>query len=92
MSHKLTIADVRRRNGEAGRYFFSPSTMKFFASKVESTLYKNLCFVTSEKKCFEDYTRVFHVRRYDPFTHDIETLGNVFMFIDDARKFAREQE
>jgi hypothetical protein len=59
---RLTIADVRRHNEKVGQYWFSKDTMKFFASKIESTLYQNHTFVSSEKKCFDDDTRVYKIR------------------------------
>lgn len=83
-----TIADVKEANKASGRYFFSPDTMRFFDSQIESTLYRNQCFITSEKACFSDYTRVYHVRRARS-DGSIETLGE-FKYKDDARNFAKE--
>ena len=57
------ITEVKQANKALGHYFFSADTMSFFASKVESELSRNQLFITSEKKCFEDYTRVYSVRR-----------------------------
>lgn len=44
------IESVKRANKENGYHFFDYETMKFFASRIESKLYKNQCFITSEKK------------------------------------------
>lgn len=59
-----TITEVKEANKAINNYFFSADTMRFFDSKVESKLYvKEQCFITSEKKCFDDYTRVYSVRK-----------------------------
>lgn len=62
-------------------HFFSPDTMRFFRSRVLSYLYcgkRNVYFVTSEKKCFDDFTRVFNVRRYNPNEDSFETLESFY--------------
>lgn len=43
-----TMADAVRANRDAGQHFFSEGAMRFFASKVESMLYRGHWFVTSE--------------------------------------------
>lgn len=68
------IADIKAINREKGQYFFSRNTMKFFASKVLPYVYEGkggIYFVTSEKMCFEDYRRVFTVRKFYPETGGI---------------------
>lgn len=82
---KLTMADVKRNNHKAGRYYFSPDTMRFFNSKVESKLFKNKYFITSEK-FKEDYPRLFTIREYNPKTHIISTVGTFqeFTTLDEA--------
>ena len=55
-------------------HFFSESTMKFFKSRT-TNLYKrindnNAYFVTTEKKCFNDDTRVFTLRKATLFIND----------------------
>ena len=48
----MTMADVKQANKDAGYYFFSRDTMRFFGTRIESTLYKNNTFITS------DYTKM----------------------------------
>lgn len=65
----MTIQEIKRANRKAGQYFFSPDTMRFFASRVSSSVFEGaggIYFITSEKKCFDDNRRVFHVRRFNP--------------------------
>ena len=82
-----TIDEVKEANKELGHHFFSPDTMKFFASRVESSLYKNQTFITSEKKCFDDYTRVYCVRKALS-NGSIETVERQISSIEEARKIA----
>jgi hypothetical protein len=44
-----TLGDVRFHNDRNGFYWFSQETMKFFGSKIESSLLKGGYFITSEK-------------------------------------------
>lgn len=44
-----TLSEVKAANKKIGNYWFSKGAMSFFNSKVESTLYKNQCFITSEQ-------------------------------------------
>lgn len=71
---RYTIAQVKRANATAGQYFFSAETVRFWGSKVESSVYQNCCFVTSER----DYTgekRLYTVRRFHPHNGHISTVG-----------------
>lgn len=69
----LAMADVMRINKEKGQYFFTPDTMRFFKSKVESKLYKDKYFITSEQA--PDMPRKYSVRKFDKKTGDISTVG-----------------
>lgn len=48
--------------------------MRFFGSAVVSILYKNRCFVTREFG-YDLKTYYFTVRRFNPETAEIETIG-----------------
>lgn len=68
-----STAQIQR---DARGHFFSADTMRFFASRVLDGVYQGpggVYFVTSEKRSFSDYTRVYHVRSYDPTTGAVET-------------------
>lgn len=94
---KTTIADVRAHNERAGFYFFSRNTMKFFGTRIVSSLYKNNTFITSDWTDWDRNKRRYSVRVYNPETGDVRTANfpdetstfNKFYFIEDARKFAR---
>lgn len=69
-----TIDDVKRANARIGHYFFHPDTMRFFASRIGSTLYCGECFITSERDTLTGQRRRYTVRRVTP-TGSIETVG-----------------
>lgn len=62
-----TINEIKAANRELGHHFFSRDTLRFFASRVYNDVIEcadGAClFVTSEKRGFEDFTRVYTVRR-----------------------------
>lgn len=79
----LTMDDVRRINARMGYHFFSPATVRFFSSRVESGLLDNHCFITSEQDtgCMSDTIKAWNgerrytVRFFDEETGVVETLG-----------------
>ena len=80
------INEVKKFNKEVGLHWFDADTMRFFASKVESELYDNQCFISSEKKCFNDNTRVYKIRHAQlngsiNTVQDFETLEDAELFI-----------
>lgn len=87
-----SIEDIKRANVQADQYFFSPSTLRFFDSRVLPTLYgpEGSIFVTSEKNPFGD-PRAYTVRQ---ITTDgsIDTLGEFqgYATAAQAKKAARE--
>lgn len=58
-------------------HFFSPDTLRFFRSRIPDTGYlrpdNSILFITSEKKCFTDITRVYNVRLM--FRHPDNSIG-----------------
>lgn len=83
------MSDVMRYNRMVGQHFFNEGTMLFWGSKIESTLYQNNTFVTSEYN-FERTKRLYTVRLYDPETARIKTIGGFQQFKDksEAKRFA----
>lgn len=68
-----TIEDIKRGNKNAGRFFFSPATMRFFNSKIESHLIYDRFFITSERESKED-KKAFTIREVGE-DYDISTFG-----------------
>lgn len=95
----MTIDDVKRINARMGYHFFSPATMRFFSSRVESELLENHCFVTSEQDNGSPLSdirawngeRRFSVRFFDENSGIIETVGEFGAYdtLEDAIKAAR---
>ncbi len=72
-----TINEIKQWNEWGGQYFFEPATIRFFRSRVLSQVMQGpggIYFVTSEKRCFDDYTRVFTVRKFNPTDGSIDTV------------------
>jgi len=44
-----TVADVKRANAELGHHFFDREALRFFNSRIGSTVYAGRYFVTSER-------------------------------------------
>lgn len=90
---RMTMADVRRLHTAAGGHFFDRATMRFFNSRIESSLYQGGYFVTSEQ--FVDSAGEAHAREYlvrhfyaeDP--RRIVTVGEPHGSKDDAVRMIR---
>lgn len=83
------IKKVIRHSQMVGNHFFDKETMRFWVSEIESDLFQNNTFVTSEDN-FDRSKRLYTVRKYNPETGDISTIGKFQQFetIDEAIKFA----
>ena len=86
----MTIHEAIVRYQDNGGHFFDKKTMKFFNSGIESGLYKNKCFVTSESTFDETQIR-YTVRRFSDDFDNVETVSEFLEFdnIKDARAAAR---
>ena len=76
----LKMAEIIRRNREAGRHFFDPAVRRFFRSVIGRRVYQGpggVFFVTSERfggpvgKAPRRYT----LHHFDPRTGDVRTAG-----------------
>ena len=93
----MTMADVKQANKDAGYYFFSKDTMRFFGTRIVSALYKNNTFITTDYTSFERNNRAYSVRVFHPETGIVDTAKfpdgkstfNKFSTIERAREFAR---
>jgi NADPH-dependent ferric siderophore reductase len=77
----MTIEQIKAANHRAGRFFFEPATMRFFRSRVGSTVYEGpggVYFVTSEQfvpSSGRPHPRLYTVRQFDPATGDVDSVG-----------------
>lgn len=91
------MTDVKQANKDAGYYFFSRDTMRFFGTRIVSALYKNNTFITTDYTDFERNNRAYSVRVFHPETGIVDTAKfpdgkstfNKFSTIESAREFAR---
>lgn len=54
--------------------FFSRDTMRYWGCRIESGLYKNRCFITSENN-FDGSKRGYTIRRFSEDFKRVETIG-----------------
>jgi len=79
-------------------HFFSPDTIRFFRSRISDIGYRHpdgsVYFLTSEKKCFNDPTRVWSVRRISRSDDGIkiDTLGGFGFFPTKNSAFSHLRE
>lgn len=74
MTRYENIRQIEYANTSAGQYFFSPSTMRFFRSKVASrTVINGRYFITSEQ-FDDDSPRLYTIRRAND-DGTISTIG-----------------
>ena len=72
-----SMDEIRTANRQAGQHFFEAGAMKFFNSRIESTVIDLEYFITSEQ--FEAAPRTFTVRRADERGH-IQTVGEIHQY------------
>ena len=84
-----TLQDIKVANHKAGRYWFSPATLRFFESRVGKRVHEGpggIYFVSSEQ-----YRRPlsggcdprrYTVRQFNPDTGDIDTVGEFQQWAD----------
>jgi hypothetical protein len=88
------MAEIKAHNAEAGFFFFSRDTMRFFDSGVLPYVYEGpggVAFVTSEKSGFgQGFPRRYTARRYSSATGDVRTIGpGGKLDMADARQVAK---
>ena len=72
----MNISDIKRANREAGRFWFSPATLRFFESRILPSVYEGpggIYFITSEQG--PHGPRAYTVRRFFPGRATIGTVG-----------------
>ena len=91
MPYLWTMNQLSRYNGNRNYYFFSPDTMRFFSSRIQTTPpYKGRVFVTSERMNWNS-PRYYTVRVIQP-SGNIETIGDFqgFTTRQSAHRFAEK--
>lgn len=72
------IAEIKRANADAGKYWFSADTIRFFDGRVESRVYDDgkggRLWVDSIQDHGRDYVvpREFKIAKFDTLSHDID--------------------
>ena len=89
MPYHWTICHVKSFCWNRGSHFFSPDTMRFFSSRIQTTPpYKGRVFVTSERMNWNS-PRLYTVRVVKP-SGNIQTIGGFGAFTSrqSAHRFA----
>lgn len=74
-----TVNAIKDANRAAGYHWFDPDTMRMFGTKVLPTVYQGpggVYFVTQDDN-FDRTKRAYTVRRFDPATGDVDTVGEL---------------
>lgn len=69
-----TMAEIKKANAEAGRFWFSLDTLRFFGCRLGKTVYQGkggVFFVSSKKN--REYPRYYTIRQFNPRTGRIST-------------------
>lgn len=85
----MNLQQARRIYAQTGHHFFDADTMRFFGSKIETDLFENRCFVTSEDN-FNQTERWYNVRQFGKDYKSVNTVGefNSHATLEDAVKAA----
>ena len=85
----MKISEVKAIVVAIGSKWFSEETMKLFGTKIETSVFKNGCFVTSDNN-FDRTERLYTVRRFTG--ESIETVGKFQQYKtkESAREAARK--
>ena len=84
----MTLSEAKAIYRTGKGHFFDRETFKYWGSRIESALYKNRCFVTSENN-FDGSRRAYTVRRFSPDFLHVETVGE---FQEHATNGAQEKQ
>ena len=84
----MTISEVKSIVTANGGHFFDKDTMKFWGTRIETGVIKNVCFVTSENS-YDGTKRFYTIRRFNG--KSIDTIGEFQQYKtkESAREAAR---
>ena len=68
------MSEVIKANKDAGKHFFDEDSMKFFGSRIESDLFPNDMFITSENN-FDGSKRFYTIRKFNRETCGIDDVS-----------------
>lgn len=88
----ITFSEARAiYENQKEAYFFSRDAMRYWGCRIESGLYKNRCFITSENN-FDGSRRGYTIHRFSKDFKRIETIGEFqeYSSLNSAREAAKE--
>ena len=84
----MKISEVKAIVRSNGYHFFDKDTMKYCGTRIETSVFKNGCYVTSEDNFYKT-KRLYTVRRFNG--KSIDTIGDFQQYKtkESAREAAR---
>lgn len=81
----MNLQQARKIYARTGHHFFDADTMRFWGSKIETDLFENRCFVTSEDN-FDQTERRYNIRQFSEDYRSVNTIGefNTYATLDEA--------
>ena len=73
-----TISGMKQDVKTAGSHYFDKESIQFFASRILTGTDQFGFFIESQKKCFDDTTRVFKIRYLSPSFKSINSILDSF--------------
>ena len=76
-----SMDQIKKCNEWAGKYWFSPDTLRFFKSRIGDTVHQGkggIYFISSEVPPHSP--RQYTVRRFDPKKYGVNTVGDFQAF------------
>jgi hypothetical protein len=76
-TYRWSITDIKHANREAGKYFFSRDTMRFFNSCVSRKVHIGVggVFIVTSERFDEESPRLYTVCSFNPETGDVRLSG-----------------
>ena len=88
-----TLIEIKENNKQNSRHFFDKQTMKFFNSKIESKLYADNTFITSERENYQ-LPKKYTIRIALNNGREIENIGKFQQFesLISAREYRKTEQ
>ena len=89
----MRMQEAIKKYQSTGKHFFDEDTIEFWGTKLESDLFDNRCFVTSEDDFYKT-KRLFTVRQFSEKYDATETIGEFqqYQTKEEAVEAAKEIE
>lgn len=84
-----SMAELRKKSLSSGNHFFSPANMKFFSSKVETSLIAGRYFITSDRNHRNEKAFTIRMAKDDASILTVGSFGQ-FKTKEDAKNYLKK--